>query len=224
VNLFTSGDLPSGTNSFNVPIYSVFSQETPPAIADVSDLSTTLAGLSTKAYVDSRYIILDALLSLRYSKDESDARYRLISDSYTKEEVDNRIPLTKVIRLDNGGTGGWFYIGYYIALPFSDVKMEFVGHSYNNDTNASQDAWTTMRFKYGSSTGNFQGTLKRIDSENNNMLPAIFELSKVLRIAICLVFTLYFRPYANGSFSSHNNDNPFHGCESFYEWRFTIRN
>jgi hypothetical protein len=61
--------------------------------------------------------------------------------------------MTKVIRLDNGGSGGWFYIGYYRASPLSDVKIEFVGHSYYNDANAAQDAWTTMRFKYGSSTG-----------------------------------------------------------------------
>jgi hypothetical protein len=61
VNLFTDGDLPSGTNSYNVPIYNVFSQETPPAIGDISDLSTTLAGLSTIANVDRKYTILDAL-------------------------------------------------------------------------------------------------------------------------------------------------------------------
>jgi hypothetical protein len=31
--------------------------------------------------------------------------------------------MIKVIRLDNGGTGGWFYIGYYMRQPFSDVKF-----------------------------------------------------------------------------------------------------
>ena len=43
VNLFTPDDLPSGTNSYTVPMYNVFSQETPPAIGDVSNLTSTLA-------------------------------------------------------------------------------------------------------------------------------------------------------------------------------------
>ncbi|MGV2342020.1 MAG UNVERIFIED_CONTAM: hypothetical protein LVR18_51340 [Planctomycetaceae bacterium] len=113
----------------------------------------------TKTQLDARLTNIDDNLNNTYRKNETYNTTETYNKTevYTKTEVDNRIPSIKIIRLDNGGTGGWFYIGYYRALPFSDVKMEFVGHSYNNDTNATQDAWTTMRFKYGSSTGNFQG-------------------------------------------------------------------
>jgi hypothetical protein len=47
VNLFTSGDLPSGTNSYNVPIYTVFSQESPPAITDIPTLNDKILSLNT---------------------------------------------------------------------------------------------------------------------------------------------------------------------------------
>jgi hypothetical protein len=100
------------------------------------------------------------LISNSYTKDQTYNKTEVYNktEAYSKTEVDNRIPSVKVIQLNNGGTGGWFYIGYYRTSPsLSDVKMEFVGHLYYNDTNSSQDAWVIMRFKYGSSTGAFQG-------------------------------------------------------------------
>jgi hypothetical protein len=54
------------------------------------------------------------------------------------------------------------------ASAILGCKILVCRHSCNNETNATQVAWTTM-IEYGSSASSFQGTLERIDSENNNM-------------------------------------------------------
>jgi hypothetical protein len=54
----------------------------------------------------------------------------------------------------------------------------------------TQDAWTTMRFKYGSSTGSpLQGNAQAYRFGNKYLLPSdILDCLKVLAIAMCLVF------------------------------------
>jgi hypothetical protein len=51
----------------------------------------------------------------------------------------------------NDDTEGWYYLGAYKTSygndDNSDLKIEFVSHSYFNDTNSSQDALTILRFK-----------------------------------------------------------------------------
>jgi hypothetical protein len=71
-------------------------------------------------------------------------------------------PNTTTLRLQNGGNGGWFNIGRYVTTnngdTKTDLKMEFISHSYYNDTNASQDSIVILRFKTGShATQTFKG-------------------------------------------------------------------
>jgi hypothetical protein len=61
-----------------------------------------------------------------------------------------------------GGVPQWLYFGNYISsiasADKSDLKIEFVGHSYYNDSNADQDSMTIIRFKTGSKeTSPFKG-------------------------------------------------------------------
>jgi hypothetical protein len=154
-----------------IPIITIYTTDRQIQISDIPTLSTQLANVYTKSQIDERVTTLNAAIDITYTKVESDNRYRKIIDSYTKTEVDSMVAGgSKSFRLPaNGGTGGWYYIGYFITsgVDFTpggpvdfkaDLKLEFVGHSYYNDSNANQDSIVILNFKSGSQTSSgFEG-------------------------------------------------------------------
>jgi hypothetical protein len=140
--------LPSGTNSFNVPIYNVFSQETPPAIADVSNLTSTLA-----SKVDNTITSLPNF----YNKSDINAIRleidRKFGDYYTTSQVDSAID--QKFLFSNPATDQfkrWIKLGSitYPTALLSDRLYSVMRIYFVQNVNSNEDYYMSVLFKFSS--------------------------------------------------------------------------
>ena len=81
----------------------------------------------------------------------------------------------------------------------ADLKIEFVGHLYSNDTNSDQDAMVVMRFKTGSSNGDYKGNAQAYKFGKQLYSPEQIRIVQDLTDSNTFRFYASYRPYADGS-------------------------
>ena len=116
--------------------------------------------------------------------------------------------------------GGWYYIGHFtssgVADFKTDLKLEFVGHSYYGDNNSDQDSTIVLRFKTGTqSSSTFLGNAQAYKIGKQQYSPEDIRIVQDGVTPNMFKFYAFYRPYAEGSFVIATSPSPFTFIGSF---------